>query len=197
MKKIYALLSGMLLLPAVSFAAGEAKNYPGFLNVEMGGEKIADNQPSSITITPTGEGICNFLLPNLTIDPGGAPLPLGDIALENVSVTASGNEDTYKGETKDMTLMGGMIIADVKLDGKIRDNVADMKIDVMWTNTGGDPMPINVTFTTDKIDLSGITGLVDDDCTATYYDLNGCRLTAAPANGLYIRVTRDGGKVTR
>ena len=54
MKKIYALLSGMLLLPAVSFAAGEAKNYPGFLNVEMGGEKIADNQPSSITITPTG-----------------------------------------------------------------------------------------------------------------------------------------------
>ena len=96
-----------------------------------------------------------------------------------------------------MTLMGGMIIADVKLDGKIRDNVADMKIDVMWTNTGGDPMPINVTFTTDKIDLSGITGLVDDDCTATYYDLNGRRLTAAPANGLYIRVTRDGGKVTR
>ena len=112
-------------------------------------------------------------------------------------MTASGNEDTYKGETKDMTLMGGMIIADVKLDGKIRDNVADMKIDVMWTNTGGDPMPINVTFTTDKIDLSGITGLVDDDCTATYYDLNGRHLTAAPANGLYIRVTRDGGKVTR
>ncbi len=89
MKKIYALLGGMLLLPAVSFAAGEAKNYPGFLNVEMGGEKIADNQPSSITITPTGEGICNFLLPNLTIDLGGAPLPLGDIALENVSLAVT------------------------------------------------------------------------------------------------------------
>ncbi len=64
-------------------------------------KRLPTTSPLPSPSPPTGEGICNFLLPNLTIDLGGAPLPLGDIALENVSVTASGNEDTYKGETKD------------------------------------------------------------------------------------------------
>lgn len=196
MKKFYALLSGMLLLPAMAFAAGDAKDYPGYLNVEMGGEKIADNQPSSITITPTGGGTCNFLLPDLTIDMGGSPLPLGDIALENVTVTSTDGKESYKGSKKDMTLMGGMIIADVDLNGTIVNNIADMKIDVMWTNTGGDPMPINVTFTTNKNGESGVAELTTDE-SATYYDLNGRRLTAAPTEGLYIRVTKAGGKVTR
>ena len=196
MKKFYALLSGMLLLPAIAFAAGDAKDYPGYLNVEMGGEKIADNQPSSITITPTGEGTCNFLLPDLTIDMGGSPLPLGDIALENVTVTSADGKESYKGSTKGMTLMEGMIIADVSLNGTIVNNIADMKIDVMWTNTGGDPMPINVTFTTNKNGESGIAEVTTDE-SATYYDLNGRRLTAAPTEGLYIRVTKAGGKVTR
>lgn len=196
MKKFYALLSGMLLLPAVAFAAGDAKDYPGYLNVEMGGEKIADNQPSSITITPTGDGTCNFLLPDLTIDMGGSPLPLGDIALENVTVTSADGKESYKGSKKDMTLMEGMIIADVNLNGTIVNNIADMKIDVMWTNTGGDPMPINVTFTTNKNGESGIADITADE-SATYYDLNGRRLTSVPTEGLYIRVTKAGGKVTR
>lgn len=167
-------------------------SYPGYLNIEMQGQKIANDQASKIEITPTGEGKCDFLLPNLTLTMGDSPLPLGDIKLSNVDMTTTDGVTTYKGAVKGMSLMGGGIIADVDLDGTIDANgIANMKINVTWQG-----VPINVTFTTNAT-TSGIGSIVaDENAPVEYFNLQGIRIDAERATpGIYIK--RQGKTVSK
>ncbi len=173
--------------------AAEPETYNGYLNIEMSGTAIATDQPAQIEITPKGNGLCDFLLPNFVLDMGGSPLPLGDIAVNDVTVTEADGVKTYHGVANGMQLLEGAIEADVTVDGTIRDNVVNMTIAVMWTNTGGEPIPINVTFSTNQ---SGISAIAPDAANSEvkYYNLQG-QPVANPENGVFIRV--QGNRATK
>lgn len=149
--------------------AAEPERYRGYLNIEMGGSNIAENQAATIEITETGEGKCTFVLPDLTLTGLGN---LGTIEVSDVTVTVDDNETkTYAGSVKGLSLAEGTIGADVELNGTIDVNgICDFKIDVLWNSMMGQPMespmPINVTFTTDEI-LAGVEG-VSGDAVAVY-----------------------------
>lgn len=143
--------------------AAEPEQYQGYLNIEMAGSSIAENQAATIEITETGEGKCTFVLPDLTL-PG---MSLGSIEVSDVTVTVDDNETkTYAGSVKGLSLLGGSIGADVELNGTIDANgICDFKIDVLWNSMEGHqmetPVPINVTFTTNEIP-AGVEGINGD-----------------------------------
>ena len=174
----------------LTFSGAEAgKTYNGYLNIEMFGGKLTEDQPTAIVITPTGDNKCTFVLPDLSLDLGNGPASLGKIEVPDVTITENNGVKTYAGKVDGMKLMGGAIEADVVLNGTIdaADKVS-MKIDVMWLGN-----PINVTFTTDK--LAGINDITaDDNAEAEYYRLDGVKVSE-PTNGIYIR--RQGNKVTK
>lgn len=172
------------------FAASE---YPGFITIEMNETNIAENQEAKIIITPTSETECTFLLPDFTIEDLGT---LGDIKVEGVEMSEGSEVTTYTGEVKGMQLLGGAIIADVKINGTITSaGKVDMAIAVEWDN-GGAMIPINVTFTSDRVETSISIIEQPEDTAAEYYDIRGIRVNAdkLPA-GIYIR--RQGDKTTK
>ncbi len=174
----------------LTFSGAEAgQTYNGYLNIEMFGGKLTEDQPTAIVITPTGDNKCTFVLPDLSLDLGNGPASLGKIEVPDVTITENNGVKTYAGKVDGMKLMGGAIEADVVLNGTIdaADKVS-MKIDVMWLGN-----PINVTFTTDK--MAGVSDItVDDNAEAEYYRLDGVKVSE-PTNGIYIR--RQGNKVTK
>ena len=171
-----------------TFSGDEARTYPGYLNIEMLGAVVAENQEATIEIIDNGDNTCTFRLPDFSFDMGAGPMLLGDIVVENVTMTDNGDGSTlYEGGVEGLELLGGMIVADVTLKGTIKDNVVDMKIDVLWGET-----PVNVTFTTDK-KMVGIGSIeAGEDAEAVYYNLSGVRMQGdnLPA-GLYIRRQGD------
>lgn len=174
----------------LTFSGAEAgQTYNGYLNIEMFGGKLTEDQPTAIVITPTGDNKCTFVLPDLSLDLGNGPASLGKIEVPDVTITENNGVKTYAGKVDGMKLMGGAIEADVVLNGTIdaADKVS-MKIDVMWLGN-----PINVTFTTDK--MAGISDITaDDNAEAEYYRLDGVKVSE-PSNGIFIR--RQGNKVTK
>lgn len=172
------------------YAESNENSYPGYLNVEMMGNKIAEDQPTTIKITKTGDNKCDFLLPQLTLVMDGAPMPLGDINLKDVEMTTADGVTTYKGAVKDMSLMGGGIT--VNLEGTVdAKGVANMTISVMWQG-----VPINVTFTTNPAQ-SGIGSIVaDENAPVEYFNLQGVKVSADRLTpGLYIK--RQGKTVSK
>ena len=136
--------------------AAEPEQYPGYLNIEMGGSYIAENQDATIEITETGEGKCTFVLPDFQF--GGAPL--GDIVVENVNVVETDGVKHYNGTAEGLQLVVGSV--NVEVEGTIdANNICDFKIDVDWNG-----VPINVTFTTNEIP-AGVEG-VSGDAVAVY-----------------------------
>lgn len=134
----------------------EVTNYPGYLNIEMSGSQLAYNNGTTVSITDYKDGTCDFLIPDLNV----LGMPLGSIEMENVTVqmAESGNK-TYDGYVEGMSLMGGAIKANVTLTGSITaEGIASMDIDVVWLN-GEEEMPINVTFTTEKVALDTHDGM--------------------------------------
>lgn len=168
--------------------------YNGSLVIEMQGEVINpdDTTVYSVYITPLGNGKCNFLLPDFTLDFGDSPVNFGDITVENCTMTS--NDDgsiTYAGSKNGLSLLDGDITADVTLNGT-EDNNGHlvMNIPVMW-----DGIEIKVDFNGTKLS-SGVADAVVSDVNAPveYYNLQGIRVDN-PANGVYIR--RQGNTVTK
>ena len=164
--------------------AAEPEQYPGYLNIEMGGSSIAKNQAATIEITETGEGKCTFVLPDLTLTGLGN---LGTIEVSDVTVTVDDNETkTYAGSVEGMSLLGGAIGADVELNGTIDANgICDFKIDVLWKEQN---LPINVTFTTNEIP-AGVEGINGD--AVAVYGMAGA-VAVSGCNGAIEVYTADG-----
>lgn len=121
--------------------------YHGYLNVKMGYGYLAGNDAHDINITDYNDGTCDFVLPNLTV-----LMPLGDIEIKNMNVTtdASGLK-TYSGVENNKKLMGGDIIANVKVNGTIdAKGTVNMDVDVVWLY-GENEIPIKVKFTSSEL----------------------------------------------
>ena len=138
--------------------------YQGYLNVKMGYGYLAGNDAHDITITDYNDGTCDFLLPDLTV-----LMPLGDIEIKNMNVTsdASGLK-TYSGVENNKKLMGGDIIANVKVNGTI-DAKGTVNMDVVWLY-GENEIPIKVKFTSSELSetVDGYYFIVKEDKSNTY-----------------------------
>ena len=146
----------------VTYSAAPVE-YSGYLNIKMMGGSVATNQEATVTITETGDNTCTFSLPNFSL---GDSDPLGDIVVENVSMTTADGVTTYTGSATGISLAGGEIMADATINGTITETgVIDFKIDVIWTNGGN--IPINVTFTSEPQTVS-IDEIGAADATAVY-----------------------------
>ena len=133
----------------ITYSTAEPKQYSGYLNISLAGTSSPEQQ-ATVEITDNGNGTCTFKLPNFTFSMGGSTLPIGDIVVENVTMTEADGTTTYDGYVEGMQLKGGAIVADVTLKGTITaDDVVDFTINVVWNN-GGDDVPIDVTFTTES-----------------------------------------------
>lgn len=140
--------------------------YQGYLNVKMGYGYLAGNDAHDIIITDYNDGTCDFVLPNLTV-----LMPLGDIEIKNMNVTtdASGLK-TYSGVENNKKLMGGDIIANVKVNGTIdAKGTVNMDVDVVWLY-GENEIPIKVKFTSSELSetVDGYYFIVKEDKSNTY-----------------------------
>lgn len=135
----------------------ETEEYTGYLNVEMEDKLLVENQEDVIEILQTGDNNCTFTLPDFQISLGEGLLPLGDIIVENVSMTEENGNTTYKGAADGMKLMNGTITANVDINGTISaDGKVDFKIDVLWVDSN---LPIAVTFTSNKVEHTLVNGI--------------------------------------
>ncbi|MCH5319293.1 MAG: hypothetical protein J1E38_06250 [Paramuribaculum sp.] len=118
-------------------------NYDGILTIEMMGEDITGGgQAAKVEIEEYGDGTATFRLPNFQLDLGNGPESLGDIVVENVTVTEENGIRTYNGEVKGFELADGEIVADVTLTGTVNEELfAHMIIGVLWEG-----IEINVEF---------------------------------------------------
>lgn len=156
--------SGETSIPiAVTFTTDkvyEAEEYTGYLNVEMAGALIVDNQADAIEILQTDDNTCTFTLSDLQITLGDKILPLGDIVVENVSMVTENGNTVYKGSVDGMELMSGEITANVDINGTISTNGnVDFKIDVLWVDNN---LPITVTFTSEKVEHVSVNDITDN-----------------------------------
>ena len=140
--------------------------YHGYLNVKMGYGYLAGNDAHDINITDYNDGTCDFVLPNLTV-----LMHLGDIEIKNMNVTtdASGLK-TYSGVENNKKLMGGDIIANVKVNGTIdAKGTVNMDVDVVWLY-GENEIPIKVKFTSSELSetVDGYYFIVKEDKSNTY-----------------------------
>ena len=178
---------------------GDPKIFEGTLDINLAGSPIDTNGAKyEVHLIDNGNGTCDLRLPNfqLALVPGGDPLPLGDISVENVAMTTSGNATDYSGTKENLSLASGAIIADVKCSGTETDGKLVMTINVDWKQDGGGVIPILVVFNGTHV---GTTGVIDVEISDTeapveYYDLNGRRLHN-PERGIVIR--RQGNKVSK
>jgi len=164
-------------------APATPKDYDGYLNIKMAGNSIASDQPAKVTITPTSETTCNFLLPNLTLPDLGN---LGNIEVEGVNTTIENGVTTYSGSVDGMKLMNNAITANVVISGTSNEaGDIDMKIDVTWVDAN---LPIEVTFSNKR--SSGINDIYtdDNDAPVEYFNLQGMRVSVDNLTpGVYIR----------
>lgn len=180
---------------------GNHLEYTGLLHVEMfGGDITEGGQAATLQLTPNADYTeCTFLLPNLKLDAlGGAEL--GDIKVDNVKMTRNGGVTDFDGMVKNLSLLGGEIVADADVTGTCdaQGNI-DLKISVIWDNNGT-PVPIDVTFNGKgkPISTSAVEAIESDDVNAPaeYFTIQGYKVNGNNlANGFYI--VRKGNKVSK
>ena len=189
-----------ILVTFTSNPVTDTTEYTGYLNIEMMGNQLATNQKATVEITDNGDGTCTFTLPNFSLGEGTESM--GDIVVENVTMTEAAGTTTYTGSVKGLSLAEGQIIADVELNGTIDANgTVDFVINVTWNG-----IPINVTFTSDptssvaNIDANGTaiygtTGAIAINGytgTASIYGITGQLLKSVPVDGNAL-INIDGG----
>lgn len=180
---------------------GNHLDYTGLLHVEMfGGDITEGGQAATLQLTPNADYTeCTFLLPNLKLDAlKGAEL--GDIKVDNVKMTRNGGVTDFNGMVKNLSLLGGKIVADADVTGTCdaQGNI-DLKISVIWDNNGT-PVPIEVTFNGKgkPIPTSAVEAIESDDVNAPaeYFTIQGYKVNGNNlANGFYI--VRKGNKVSK
>ncbi len=171
--------------------------YNGILKIEMDGEDISNGSiESPLQLIPNADYTeCNLLLPEKALGDG-----FGDIKVDNVKMTKNGGITDFDGFVKDLTLMGGGIVADAVVTGTCdAEGNIDLLIDVTWDNQGT-PTPIKVTFNGKgkPIPTSAVEAIESDDVNAPaeYFTIQGYKVNGNNlANGFYI--VRKGNKVSK
>ncbi len=164
-------------------AAGD--RFVGSLTIDVPGMGVDNLEDQSVFINNDPEKGITVALYNFMM--GGAPI--GDIIIENVTATTSGDETAYTGSVDNLALLGGTINCSVECQGtESADGHLVMDISVLWKMDENNVLPISVKFDGWK-STTGITGVATDNAPVEYYNINGVKVNAdSLAPGLYIRV---------
>lgn len=196
MKKIYSFFIAMAMIATCASAAkaGITTTYAGTIDITMMDQSLAEDSPANVQITATDEGTCTFMLPDfeVALTPGAQPMPLGDIVVENVSMTTENGTTSYEGAVEDLVLsMDGSMLeihASVEISGTTTDaGAANMTIDVIWYMnypSTEEQIPISVTFTAPEGSATVGVESIAADGAATVYGTRG----AISVNGYEGRV---------
>ena len=183
MKKIYSFFIAMAMIATCASAAkaGITTTYAGTIDITMMDQSLAEDSPANVQITATDEGTCTFMLPDfeVALTPGAQPMPLGDIVVENVSMTTENGTTSYAGSVEDLVLsMDGSMLeihASVEISGTTTDaGAANMTIDVIWYMnypSTEEQIPISVTFTAPEGSATVGVESIAADGAATVYGL--------------------------
>lgn len=201
MKKLYSLIVAFafcLTMLAQDNHAGV--RYDGTITINMYGiPTVLENQSVYIVNAPDGKS-CDFFLYDFSLD---GQESLGDIDVNNVTITDNGGVKEYLGAREGLQLGEGegTIYADCTLDGTEQpDGTMLMNIHVKWLMVPGDhsyDVPIEVIFAGKKAagQTSGINDVIDSEASVVgIYSVDGKEL-AAPSKGLNIIVYSNGNVV--
>ncbi len=168
--------------------------YEGMLTIMMMGEDLTEGgQAATVEIEDGGDGTCTFRLPDFSLDLGDGPASLGDIVVENVTVSENGGVTTYSGTVNGLELADGAIVADVNLTGTVdADGNAHMTIGVVWSGIN-----IDVEFNGEAVSRPTPVPPADDDWTTVAgrltIELNAYDITEGGLDSdLKIRKEEDG-----
>lgn len=112
--------------------------YRGSLRIYMGGDMENDitegRGHGNVHIISTGANECTFVLPNFSLTIDDNEFSLGDIIVEKVATSRSGEKTNYTGSKNGMQLMLGedAINCNVNVTGFSEGNNAEMEISVDW-----------------------------------------------------------------
>lgn len=159
------------------------KEFVGKIDIDLLGD-VTTLEDQKLNITDIEGDHCTLALYHFSLGNGS---DIGDIIIENVTMTETDGVIAYKGSKKGLELAGGTIVADVECEGTEDANgIVNMDINVLW-DSGETIIPIKVTFTNASSSISDITV---EDAPAVYYHINGVKATGITP-GLYIKV-QDG-----
>ena len=156
MKK-FLLMMAACLMSVMGMA--ETKEYTDNLVVTINGEST-EPQPTTILLTDNGDGTCNFALNNFCLVDGEESLGVGNISLENLTLTSRNGFSTFTfngiinitaGDDPNVDFWMGPSLGDVPLvlKGEVNDDKLYVSIDIDMTSTL--EQMIYVKFGTDNI----------------------------------------------
>lgn len=199
MKKI--LLSILSLCALCTTATAQvaqqvASQYHGELIISLE-EPINEESESiycqTIDLTAAGDNAINFALHNFNF----SGLPLGDISINEIGVAADGDKVAFAEKAPVSLVLGdGLIEATAQVNPATSYVVEDsivVNLDIMWTNTGADAVPIYVRFIGTKCkpvvwDANGlvddyVTTIMDDSATSEGQDQTGAMSVVNSTSG--------------
>ena len=199
MKKI--LLSILSLCALCTTATAQvaqqvASQYHGELIISLEEPINEESEPiycQTIDLTAAGDNAINFALHNFSF----SGLDLGDISISEIGVTTDGNKVLFAEKDPVSLVLGdGMIEATAQVNPNtsyvVQDSIV-VNLDIMWTNTGADAVPIYVRFIGTKCkpvvwDANGlvddyVTTIMDDSATSEGQDQTGAMSVVNSTSG--------------
>lgn len=177
MKKILLSILSLCTLCATAsaqVAQNVASQYHGELYISLEepiNEETEAMYCQTIDLTAKGDNAIDFALHNFNF----SEMQLGDITIPEIGVAAQGTKICFgEKEPVSLVLAGGLIEATAQINAATSYVSADsivVNLDIMWTNTGEDAVPIYVRFTGTKcrpLDATLINGLIDSYDMAVY-----------------------------
>ncbi len=117
-----------------------SSTYSGLLNIKMV-VTVATDLEAEVRIDNNNDGTCTFTLPDFSV----SGMTLGDIVVENVSMTTNEDGTAYSGAAEGLEFSSIVKNVNVTISGTIsNDNVVDFAIAVTWGS-----VPVSVTFTSE------------------------------------------------
>ena len=195
MKKLLLIISCVF---TVLTAFAESKVYNEQLVVTVDGQS-ADPQMAGVTVVDTKDGTINFVLNNFFLSNAETSIPVGNIAVENLSVTPGadglgyitfdGSITIQPGDMEGVEYWVGPTVGEIpmKLKGKLNESKLYVTIDIDMKESIGQIVYVQLgtdDFKDDSQDaISNIPAAVS---ASAVYDLNGRRVNAQLKKGLYI-----------
>ena len=195
MKKLLLIISCVF---TVLTAFAESKVYNEQLVVTVDGQS-ADPQMAGVTVVDNGDGTINVVLNNFFLSNAETSIPVGNIAVENLSVTPGadglgyitfdGSITIQPGDMEGVEYWVGPTVGEIpmKLKGKLNESKLYVTIDIDMKESIGQIVYVQLgtdDFKDDSQDaISNIPAAVS---ASAVYDLNGRRVNAQLKKGLYI-----------
>ena len=196
MKKLLLIISCVF---TVLTAFAESKVYNEQLVVTVDGQS-ADPQMAGVTVVDNGDGTINFVLNNFFLSNAETSIPVGNIAVENLSVTPGadglgyitfdGSITIQPGDMEGVEYWIGPTVGEIpmKLKGKLNESKLYVTIDIDMQSTLGQIVYVQLGTDDFKDDSQDAIHTVPAAAASSsvVYDLNGRRVNAQLKKGLYI-----------